>query len=165
MNAEVLSLGVAVEGIVKTQFIESDSFQEEFKNQRQLEIQSLIELDGAIDFFEKWEGNEFTKSKIISIMGNLKKIKKKKQQKTINILNHFYSIGYLTKEQITTWKEVRNASAHADMTIFNDIESIVYKSDIVLTLLYLLIFKAIGYKGIYTNYGMEDWPTVSVPNS
>jgi len=67
----------------------------------------------------------------------------------------------LSKEDVEDWKKLRNSSAHGDITNNFDTQGLldlVYRN---LVLYHKIIFLLIGYKGLYSNYGLHGHPSNS----
>jgi hypothetical protein len=79
-------------------------------------------------------------------------------------LKDLVAAGLITKDMVDSWAALRNASAHAtiDPTSF-DTQKLWSKCLAVYALLNLLVFKAIGYSGEFTDYSAYNWPIRKVP--
>ncbi len=144
-----LALGVAVEGILKTPFKKVFSPGEEF----------LAAVDDLSKHFSEWkcpaawEGESGLRERIKTYFTQLRKPRGDDQLRRLNQLE------IVTDDEFRAWKRLRNKTAHGDRSDRLPSQEELSQIGIVTTLMYKLVFQAIGYSGKYTDYGTRGFPT------
>ena len=142
-DARALALGVAVEGILRAAFAEIGFEREPLR----AELERASNLIGQSDLSPR------TKELVGSAINNMREFR---PQTALHVLE---ALGAASAEEVRAWKRLRNRFAHAgqarDFTP-QELCDLCYR---VTTLLYRLVFTAIGYSGPYTNYGQYGWET------
>lgn len=81
-----------------------------------------------------------------------------KSSSTSDRFHALVQAGALDHKDRTTWKSVRNASAHGSFNIDpNKIQTRLDEVYRLITVVYKLVFLRIGYRGLYTNYAEHGW--------
>jgi len=140
-----LSLGVAIEGLVKSYFRDRGLPDKEIYQQAEKAKQKIkdIDLDKKI------------KKRILNSIGDLLKNTSPKlalyQMAKNNLLN---------KAMVDEWVKLRNKSVHPDKMNQYAIAKQKYidRIDICLALFYRLVFIIIKYEGSYIDYSERGWP-------
>ena len=133
-----LSIGVAIEGIVKSYFSELGLADEEILKQAK-EAKKLIE-DSDL--------GERIKGRLFGSIGLLKNASPK------GALNQMVQEKWLNKAMVSEWKELRSKSVHPDKINQGSIvfQKYINQINTCLTLFYRLVFIIIKYEGSYRNY-------------
>lgn len=74
----------------------------------------------------------------------------------------------ITQSQYRAWTAIRNASAHARPPSWDNKDKLqrwLHRCQKVVVPMYRLVFDAIGYRGIFTDYGKQDWPIAWYPKA
>jgi hypothetical protein len=145
-----LALGIAVEGLTKCLYADVGTPSDEWQA-------AVTTLKNHV---AKWSGEAATPIEIVrriqqrvgGMVGNLSSVS------TQDRLHALAERGAIDKEDIQLWKELRHPAAHADSREGRDLQKFVDKCQAVTTLLYQLIFKVIGYEGVYTDYSTYHYP-------
>lgn len=143
MEAEALTLGVAIEGILKTDFTELALPDNDFIE----EIKLLIKILSKSDF-----SNNFKKR-----VPN--KINSLRTPSAIDRLLELYKRGLIDKSLIEAWNKIRHSSVHADNPDYTDFQKFLNKRGSLIVLYYQLIFLSVGYTGEYCDYSTIGYPT------
>lgn len=140
-----LSLGVAIEGIVKTYFIKLGMPDGEIIQQAEEAKQILKNMDLGQRIKDRLLG---------SIDGLLNNTSPK------SALYKMAQDGLLNKSMPSAWDKLRNKSAHPDKTN-QDLSAVQKDIDRFYTciaLFYMLLFIIIKYEGSYTDFSESGWP-------
>lgn len=146
IQTEVLVLCVAIESILASEFPQYGKAEENI----------LKAVENALDFLKKWSWNNDPEGQIKGrIFGSLHTIIKPNAS---NRLSELIDIGVIVKSHKDAWNDLRNKAAHGSG--LNDVptQQLINLSNVVLELLYKLIFFKIGYQGKYTAYSVSGWP-------
>jgi hypothetical protein len=142
-----LVLGVAIEVILKREFLDLGA-----PGKRLGTI-----IGAAQEYIERWDGPESVKVRMRGLAANLTEIR------AADRLQALARAGAINPEYIRAWKRLRNVNAHA----FQSGELGSKQIELIETctvLLYQVIFYAIGYKGVYTDYATPGWPLRTYPD-
>lgn len=142
LDAQALSLAVAVEGLLKLKFKGLGKPTSEILGQIE-RLQHLIEESDLDAGFKK------------RLEGTISSLKSPRPK---DILHELAVTGEIRESLAKTWGILRNAHAHADSQDPEKIAELLKECQIVRTLLNELVFIVIGYEGSYTDYSTEDWP-------
>jgi len=146
LDVEALTLSVSIESLLNenliNQYIVSKELENNLKKAKEL-INSCTTLD--TNFKKRMHG----------MIGSMKKARAK------DILFTLKDNGFLDKDLIDTYGNLRNKSAHGSQASGGDIQNYFNQTSAVLVLFYQLIFLIIGYTGEYTDYGTYNYPTKS----
>ena len=140
-DARALALGVAVEGILRTAFAEIGFEREPLR----AELERAGTLIGQSDLSPK------TKELVGSAIKNMREFR---PQTALHVLE---ALGAASADEVRAWKRLRNRFAHAGRARDFSPQELCDLCYRVTTLLYRLVFTAIGYSGPYTNYGQHGW--------
>lgn len=70
-------------------------------------------------------------------------------------------LGAVSEGEVAAWNALRNTSAHGDApesVSTEDMQRLLDNSFCLNSLLYRLVFTAIEYEGIYSDYATRGWP-------
>ena len=139
-----LSIGVAIEGTLKSYFSETGLADEEILQQAE-EAKKLIE-DSDL--------GERIKGRLFGSIGLLKNASPK------GALNQMVQEKWLNKAMASEWKELRSKSVHPDKINQGSIvfHKYINQFNTCLTLFYRLVFIIIKYEGSYMDYSERGWP-------
>lgn len=147
IQAMVLSLSVAVEGVLRAAFPDLCAPPANF----------LKQVENALDLIERSEIDKTARERIKSAIGMMTGLRA--QQGLDELLRR----GAVAKSEVEAWKRLRHKSAHGanagDISDTAAMQTFLDRSFRLTVLLYRLIFTAIGYEGPYTDYGTREWPT------
>ncbi len=148
-----LSLGVAVEGIVKEMFPEAGT-----------PIEGLRGLMAPLTTYclncpeiPAGQLGDSVKKRLQGMIGQLPNISAK---------DKLYALAkekIINEAQIKSWSELRNSSAHGASPGSFETQKLLDLCYHVTVLMYHLIFKASGYEGMYEDYSTPGWPTKQYP--
>ena len=153
IDAEVLALGVAVEGMTNALFPDLAPISDGFRDL----VASLRAHIGD------WlRGNEPAAEaklpdRISSLTGKLLEVR------PVDRLKQLAIAGVVEKRHVKAWQELRNAAAHAAQPGTREWQELLDRRDVVLAMLYRLVFHAIGYEGKCADYGTRHWPIIEFP--
>lgn len=142
LEAEALTLSVSIEGLLRREFSALAAPDEAFKKQ----------VDDARSLIEKSELSDPIKKRMPGFLGNML------SPRAIDRLFILKDKGFIDKELIESWKNLRDSSAHADSFESVDLQNYLNRCNSVLVLFYHLVFLAIGYTGEYTDYSSYHYP-------
>lgn len=139
-----LSIGVAIEGTLKSYFSEIGLADEEILQQDK-EAKQLIENSGL---------GERIKNRLFGSIGLLKNASPK------GALNQMVQEKWLNKAIVSEWEKLRNKSVHPDKMNQDPIafQKYINRINTCLTLFYRLVFIIIKYEGSYIDYSEKGWP-------
>ena len=147
-DAEALTLSVVIESLLANEFPDlgcpSKQDEEWIRN--------------FIAFLASWDGPQALKSRIKGAVGNFC------HPSASDRLHELASKGAITNKQRKAWQELRHPIAHSYQSPGIPAPRFHELLMDCRVLFYHLVFCAIGYKGIYTDYRMSDWPTKSYPD-
>jgi hypothetical protein len=149
LDAEGLTLGIAVEGVLKSEFSDLGSPSEG----------TISAINDFLEYMNAWSGDESLKRRIKGAVGTMHHPRAKDRMRVL------IDEGAVTREQLRAWENLRHASAHAERADARPVEDYIRLCDKVIVLLYHLVFRAIGYEGKYTDYSTEGWPLREYPQS
>lgn len=137
-----LTLAVAVEGILNCAF----------PDKARPTPESIAQTDAALALITSSTLEENFKRRMADLIGSAK------SARPIDKLYALAAQGAVRKVFIGSWKKLRNASAHANLSDQKRLAKRHQQCQIVRTLLHELIFEAIGYEGAFTDYSVPGWP-------
>ena len=141
-EAEVLAIAISIEGILRTEFTNINITTKGLTDQ--INTAKTLIKDSALD--------EGFKRRIYGSLGAMLK------PRAIDWLNFFLKRSFIKKEFVDAWKTIRHSSAHAEIRGSVTIRKLLRLRDLVMVLLYRLIFLRIGYTGKYSDYRTYGWP-------
>jgi hypothetical protein len=141
-EAEVLTISVAVEGLLKTEFHDLGEPDKETKDQIALAKSLIKDSELNRDFKER-------------VFGSLRGMKNTRPEDRLFELKNQ---GLIEQRLISSWRKLRHSSVHADELNFEELQKYLDRCKTVLVLFYQLIFLAIGYTGKYTDYSTYSFP-------
>jgi len=145
-----LALAVAVEGVLNAEFARFGKPAKKIKES----------IDQALAHIREWDGNAKVRSRIEGFVPTMKT--PRAQGRLLSLRRK----GVAKKDQIAAWSAIRNAGAHARPPDPEDeaaFQKWIDRCMKVQVLLYRLIFRAIGYEGLFTDYGAPDWAASRYP--
>ena len=139
-----LSLGVAIEGVVKSYFRERGLPDKEIFQQAEKAKQKIEDMDLG----------KRIKEHLLSSIGLLKNTSSK------GALYQMAGNNLLNKTMVDEWVKLRNKSVHPDKMNQGPIaiQKYIDRIDTCLALFYRLLFIIIKYEGIYMDHSEEGWP-------
>lgn len=143
-QAFALSLAVSVENLVK-------QLSGRFKNIAVPDIPSDDDLNALQGYIEAWEGNSVIKDRVVKILRS--QLKNLPTRKKLEILRED---GVVENEQIQAWNDIRNPLAHGKIIEFPIDEDFWKKRNLLISMVYRLALRKIGYKGVITDYASPD---------
>jgi len=148
IGAYALSLGIAVEGLCTDLFPPSVEYDTRFRRW----VKDLKKHCLAWGSFSDPEAYAALYDRVGGMIGTLHSTRPK------DTLHRLASAGAVKAELAAAWGKLRNATAHANIKATGTLQELVTLCDQVVVLLYQLVFKAIGYEGIYTDYSQRGYP-------
>jgi hypothetical protein len=142
INAQALTLGVAVEGVLRRAFPKVVSLSE--KEKKTLEEARVVVEHSPLD--------AKMKARILGQMANWS------HPSASDVLHYFIREKLISKREHEAWKDLRHPSAHASLPSAEDIDKLVDLCSTVRGVFYKLIFRAVGYDGPHTDYHTRGWP-------
>lgn len=141
-----LVLGVAIEVVLDR----------EFPGLGKPDAETKSAIQAAQDYVNQWKGPESMKARLTGLTAGLTQIR------AIDRLQALAAAGAINPDHVRAWKRLRNVNAHT----FQSGELGANQIDLIkqcTVLLYQIIFYAIGYKGVYTDYATSGWPLRTYP--
>lgn len=148
LDTEILALGVAVEGLVG----------ECFPNLAPVSADFLRELDLVQAAMRNVTLTDQSRARIAGSINAMR------SPRNSDILRAFLANNNLPSDLFESWRRLRNTSAHGGGAGGRDIETILRLKSEVLSLMYSLVFAAINYNGLRTDYSLPGWPTRAWPS-
>jgi len=146
MEIQVLTLSVAVEGVLKECFTDICPISKELVSN----VNKLLDLLKNEGFSESFKQRA---------NGSLNAMKNPRGSDRVKKFVEKYN---MPKELFDSWRMLRNSSAHGSLN--SEIEKLIIQQQKTLSLFYAIIFSAIGYEGNRTNYAIEGWPKTIWPS-
>ena len=146
-EAFALTCGVAVEGAIRQENPPDDDCSRFIQ-------ESLANLQ---EYLNKWDGAEQIKKRVRGAIRAMAHPRAKDGLKSL------LSEGLITQEHYDAWDKLRNSSTHSDIPGSIQLQDFLVLCDKVMVLFNILVFRAIGYSGKYTDYGTLGWPTKDYP--
>jgi hypothetical protein len=153
IDSQILAMTVAAEGLTRVLFPDIVTVPRPF-------LKMLEEFKVKVD---QWlEGNEAAESaglpsRLLGIFSMLKQIR------AVDRLVQLQRVGVIEEKHVDAWKKLRNAAAHAAAPGTREWQLLLDRLDLVLAMIYRLVFHAIGYEGRCSDYGARLWPIVEFP--
>jgi len=147
LDAEVLALAVAVEGLVG----------ECFPNLAPVSAEFLTELDMVETALAAVQLTDQTRKRVKGTIGQMR------MPRNSDLVRAFVANNRLPNGLIKSWSSLRNTSAHGGGDGGREIERTLRLRSEVLSLLYSIVFAAINYTGPRTDYSLPGWPTRAWP--
>lgn len=142
-----LLLGVAVEGVLKTEFTDLATPSAEF----------LAEVGKASDLIGKMDCDPRLRARIRGTLGQMRNASAKDK------LHALRERGLVSEASSEAWAKLRNSAAHAAHLDPFALQEHVTRCHQVYELLLTLVYLAIGYEGAYRQYSAERWPRRDFP--
>lgn len=147
LEAEILALAVAVEGLVGACFPTLAPVSPDF----------LAELDAVNTALATVQMTNQTKKRVSGTIDQMRK------PRNSDLLRVFVANNRLPNGLIKSWSSLRNSSAHGGGDGGREVERTSRLRSEVLSLLYSIVFAAINYTGPRTEYSLPGWPTRAWP--
>lgn len=147
LNTQGLALAVGVEGVLKTEFPTAGMPNDDFKlavKDAQHRLQTCVTNE---DLAKRLEGS----------LGAML------SPRASDRLYALASRNAVLRAQIAAWERLRNSTTHADRPDLIPLQELLDLCHTVTVLLYHIVFCAIGYEGVYTDYSTHGWPTRKYP--
>lgn len=141
VEAQALTVAVAVEGLLKREF--SDIVFPDKETKDQIGIARKLIVDSEIDRI---------KDRLIGALNGMSNVSAMEQ------LYELKNRGLIEEKLIKRWKKLRNTFVHGHELDYQDIQKYLDLHKSVLVLFYQLIFLAVGYTGNFTDYSEYGFP-------
>jgi hypothetical protein len=141
LDSEAWWLSAAVEGLARHSFPGLGRPGEKF----------LKDLDAAIDFIEKWDGEPDLKKRIVKSLDGWRGANPRE------VLKQLVEKGVITEQQREAWNRLRHRMAHGH-ELGELIDELNGLCDLIHMALLRMLFEAIGYSGPYTDRSTPGWP-------
>jgi len=148
INAKALALAVAVEGICNSLFRPSSDDEAKVKSW----VASLQKHCADWVQFKEPETHAALFNRVHGLLGSMTRTR------PIDILMQLVAEDVIPERLAKAWKKLRDPSAHANEEVAGSTQELVDLCGAATVLLYLLVFKKIGYKGPYTDYSEYGYP-------
>lgn len=148
LEAGLLALAVAVEGIASQTLV---------ANRATPSDELTEEVDRIVEAVSNVAMSQTTRNRLMGSLDGLRRIR------VTDLLKAFETRHSLTGGTYEAWSKMRNTVAHGSSLGGGNVELIFQRREMVTTLLYALVFEAIGYSGPFVNYGVKGWPNSSWP--
>jgi hypothetical protein len=153
LDAWAVGLCVAVDGLSQMVAVQEDAGE----NTKRCKL-----IEHVKTFLKERGWNESTiGNRALGLLSQLHQLRVKDR------LEPLVASGVIDKEFVQAWSRLRHPSAHG--TVFDieaapkeEVEKLWHEIDTVTTLLYLIVYHLIGYRGFYTDYSKMGWETVQV---
>lgn len=147
LDAEGLTLGVAIEGVLRSEFPNLGWPSKDTKS-------AVKRFFGCL---EECDVDESLKGRIKGAVGNM--FRPRPKDRMLLLIDE----GAIIDEQLRAWESLRHSSAHAERPDSKSLQDFLQLCWTVTVLLYHLVFRAIGYEGKYTDYSADGWPLKQYP--
>jgi hypothetical protein len=148
IGAQALALGVAVEGLAKELFPEAGQCSQEWKELVTELRQHCLGWDG----FSTGRAPQALSKRLPGLFGQLVTARAKDR------LFALVDRKVVQARHVEAWSRLRNATAHGVTSFTDSLQELVDLCSAVTVLMYHLIFHAIGYEGVYTDYSTHHFP-------
>ncbi len=143
LDVYALTLSVAVEGLLKQEFVRVAKLKEE----------DIVALDAAyLELLKNENIDEEIKKRLRGAIASMKLPRAK--DRLIVLQNR----ELIEKKLVKAWNTLRNSSAHADSLNPMKIQEYLNNCNAVCLLFYHLIFLVVGYEGNYLDYSSYGFP-------
>lgn len=148
-QAWAIGLGVAIEGLVGLVEIEEDP-----ENKKQMgNLKDFI-----VDCVSRHEQFRSMSDRVGGILSGLGRIR------PIDRLNWLASSGKVSSSSVRTWRDMRNRSVHPVInsnhnSLGRDFQKLLDEINCATVLMYQIVFYIIDYKGGYTDYSKDGFPS------
>lgn len=137
-----LALGVAVEGVLEGEFRDVGSPPKGY-------IDAVGDLTRHVD---SWSGDLNVKKRTLGAINAMRSARAKDR------LLALAAEAIVQKRDVDAWDRIRNRGAHARPPESSERQEWIDDCHKTSVLLHHLLFRAIGYQGLYTDYGAANWP-------
>ncbi len=149
-EAEILTLSVAVEGLLEIEPFKSISMDSDSSN---IELQvSLVQKQ-----VEKLNLEESFRKRLVGWLNSIKSVSSVSSVSTTDKLRHLVNKGLIDKKLVKAWKDIRNGAAHGYVVEHNKLDKYFKLCNLVTVLFHHLVFLIIGYTDQYTDYSEDGW--------
>lgn len=112
----------------------------------------LCLIKELFDWVKKAPVEQGLRERALSAMGSMK------SNRAVDKMHALVSAGAIDKNDIGSWKFLRNPSAHGNFVIADDeLQNVLDHIHRLITLIYKLAFLKIRYTGKYSNYAQRGW--------
>ena len=139
--ARGLAMGVAVEGILETEFLTTGQ-------PPAAHVEAVNDMIAHVRDFN----DESVVNRTIGALRSMQKARAKDR------LLALQNAGLVRPDDVKAWDAIRNRGAHARPPEDDEIQGWIDDCHKVEVLIHHLIFRAIGYEGRFTDYGTTGWP-------
>ena len=147
--AKGLGLAIAVEGILECEFSKIGEPSSEYANA----------IGEMISHVKSFAGDENVLARTLGALRAMRKTRAKDK------LIALQKASVVRAQNVKAWDAIRNSSTHANPPEKEERQEWIhncYKTEVLLN---HLIFHAIGYEGVFTDYGARHWPQSRYPCS
>lgn len=153
IDAEILAMTVAAEGLTRALCPALVTVPEQF-------LQCLAAFKVVVDNWLKdnHAANEVgLANRLPGIFSMMKEVR------AIDRLVQLQESGVIEQKHVDAWKKLRNAAAHSVAPGTREWQLLLDRRDLVVAMIYRIVFHAIGYEGKHSDYGTRQWPIVEFP--
>ncbi|MEQ9358074.1 hypothetical protein [Coleofasciculus chthonoplastes] len=146
LQAFVLSLAVCVENLIGQ--LDED---EQLNDVDRSDVPDKDTWKNLKNYIEKWEGNTNVRDRAIKLLySQIFSIPIKKKMEILQQEN------VVEEKHIKAWKGIRNSLAHGKIIEFPVDKDFWLKRNILISMVYRLVLRKIGYKGLITDHASPD---------
>lgn len=143
IQAFILSLSVCVENLAS-----------QLANEVDVETIENEVFDDLKSHIQKWPGNDLIKTRVEGLLPMIK------QKSTSHILRVLREENVISNDHYKAWNKTRNFVAHGGILDFREDKDLWLKRNLLISMVYRLILRKIGYKGFITDYTSSNFETV-----
>lgn len=143
-QAFMLSLSLCVENLVK-----------QLENQLDVKVIDEDSYDALLNKIISWDGKKEFKDRAIGLISMIK------NKSTSACLNKLIEQKIIGPEHKRIWSKVRPYLAHGGILDYSESEEIWGKQNILIAMVYRLIYRIINYKGRMIDFSDPDWKVIN----
>jgi hypothetical protein len=117
----------------------------------------ISQLERIEAHIQQGPGDKKLKERVLGSIRNIRKARPSDR------LKELARRGLVSPDGVKAWGSLRNQAAHARPPERKSLQQWIDDCHATTVLLYQIIFAAIGYRGRFTNYGVEKWPEQEYP--
>jgi len=144
-----LGLGIAVEGILESTYSGLGKPSSKY----------VKAVEKMIEHIKSFSGDKNVLDRTLGALRNMKSVRPKDKLLALR------AKGVVRADDVNAWDIIRNSGAHARPPERENLQEWIDYCFRTEVLIYHLIFRAIGFKGFFTDYGnkIQDWPLSQYP--
>jgi hypothetical protein len=147
LDTEILALGVGTEGLAGQCFLHLVPIHADF-------LTDLLKIENSLADLEVDEGS---RGRVAGAIGAMR------SPRNSDAIYAFVEQHHLPCVLFTSWKKIRNNSAHGNTIPGTQLSKLMQRRSYVYCLLYSMALSAIGYHGPHTRYDIFRWPAQDWP--